>query len=277
METTEASFTAKDVMALRAKTGLGMMDCKKALTEKNGDMATAETWLRQKLKGKMEGRTDRMTGQGRIGVRIDGAAAAIVEILTETDFTARNEEFVAMVEDIVGQVFNRSAGTVEPDEAITTRIDDVRIKTGENVNFARGEKLEGGAFGKYLHHDGKRAAIVQIEGSADDDLLTGICQHIVAHVPTPVAVDESGVDADLLEKIRSEAKQEATDSGKPAEIVEKIAEGKVRKYLQVNTLVNQMYVKDPSGKTTVKSLLPDGVKITRFLRYTVGEAAGETV
>jgi len=277
METTEASFTAKDVMALRAKTGLGMMDCKKALTEKNGDMATAETWLRQKLKGKMEGRTDRMTGQGRIGVRIDGAAAAIVEILTETDFTARNEEFVAMVEDIVGQVFNRSAGTVEPDEAITTRIDDVRIKTGENVNFARGEKLEGGAFGKYLHHDGKRAAIVQIEGSADDDLLTGICQHIVAHVPTPVAVDESGVDADLLEKIRSEAKQEAIDSGKPAEIVEKIAEGKVRKYLQVNTLVNQMYVKDPSGKTTVKSLLPDGVKITRFLRYTVGEAAGETV
>ncbi len=273
METTEANFTAKDVMALRAKTGLGMMDCKKALTENNGDMATAEQWLREQLKGKMEGRTDRMTGQGRIGVRIDGGAAAIVEILTETDFTARNAEFVAMVEDIVGQVFTRPAGAVEPDDEITTRIDDLRITTGENVNFARGEKLEGGAFGKYLHHDGKRAAIVQIEGSADDDLLTGICQHIVAHVPTPVAVDEDDVDADLIQKIRSEARQEATDSGKPAEIVDKIADGKVRKYLQVNTLVNQMYVKDPSGKTTVKSVLPDGVKITRFLRYTVGEAA----
>ncbi len=274
MATTEASFTAKDVMALRAKTGLGMMDCKKALAENNGDMAAADQWLRQKLKGKMEGRTDRMTGQGRIGVRIDGGAAAIVEILTETDFTARNEEFVAMVEDIVGQVITRPAGTVGTDEAITSRIDDLRIKTGENVNFARGEKLEGGRFGKYLHHDGKRAAVVQIEGSADDDLLTGICQHIVAHVPTPVAIDENDVDTELIEKIRSEAKQEATDSGKPAEIVEKIAEGKVRKYLQVNTLVNQMYVKDPSGKTAVKSLLPDGVKITRFLRYTVGEAAG---
>jgi len=274
MATTEASFTAKDVMALRAKTGLGMMDCKKALAENNGDMAAADQWLRQKLKGKMEGRTDRMTGQGRIGVRIDGGAAAIVEILTETDFTARNEEFVAMVEDIVGQVITRPAGPVGTDEAITSRIDDLRIKTGENVNFARGEKLEGGRFGKYLHHDGKRAAVVQIEGSADDDLLTGICQHIVAHVPTPVAIDENDVETELIEKIRSEAKQEATDSGKPAEIVEKIAEGKVRKYLQVNTLVNQMYVKDPSGKTAVKSLLPDGVKITRFLRYTVGEAAG---
>jgi len=273
MATTEASFTAKDVMALRAKTGLGMMDCKKALTENNGDMTAANAWLREKLKGKMEGRTDRMTGQGRIGIRIDGATAAIVEILTETDFTARNEEFVAMVDDIVGQVIARPAGVVEPDAAITNRIDDVRIKTGENVNYARGEKLEGGAFGKYLHHDGKRAAVIQIQGSADDDLLTGICQHIVAHVPTPVAVDENGVDAALLERIRAEATQEAIDGGKPAQIVEKIAEGKVRKYLQVHTLVNQMYVKDPSGKTAVKSLLPDGVKITRFLRYTVGENA----
>ena len=92
-------------------------------------------------------------------------------------------------------------------------------------------------------------------------------------MPTPVAVDENDMDADLIAKIRAEARQEAADSGKPAEIVEKIADGKVRKYLQVNTLVNQMYVKDPSGKTTVKSMLPDGVKITRFLRYTVGEAA----
>jgi len=272
MGTTETSFTAKDVMALRAKTGLGMMDCKKALTENNGDTAAAETWLRQKLKGKMEGRTDRTTGQGRIGVRIDGAAAAIVEVLTETDFTSRNQEFVTMVDDILGLAFTRPAGAVEPDEAITTRIDDLRIKTGENVNFARGEKLEGGAFGKYLHHDGKRAAIVQIQGSADDDLLTGICQHIVAHVPTPVAIDESGMDADLIQKIRSDARQEATDSGKPPEIVEKIAEGKVRKYLQLNTLMDQMYVKDASGKTTVKSLLPDGVRITRFLQYTVGES-----
>jgi len=275
MATTEASFTAKDVMSLRAKTGLGMMDCKKALAENNGDMAAADAWLRQKLKGKMEGRTDRMTGQGRIGIRVDGPAAAIVEILTETDFTARNEEFVAMVDDIVSLVFGRSAGVVEPDDAITARVDDLRIKTGENVNFARGEKLEGKAFGMYLHHDGKRAAIVQIDGSADADLLTGICQHIVAHVPTPVAVDEDDVDAALIEKIRAEAKQEAADSGKPAEIVDKIADGKVRKYLQVNTLVNQMYVKDPSGKTTVKSLLPDGVKITRFLRYTVGETGDE--
>ncbi len=270
MATTEAGFTAKDVMTLRAKTGLGMMDCKKALAENNGDLTAAEEWLRQKLKGKMEGRTERATAQGRIGIRVAGPSAAIVEIQTETDFTARNEEFVAMVDAVAAQAFTKPAGAVQPDDEITKRIDDLRIKTGENVNFARGEKLEGGAFGKYLHHDGKLAAIVQIDGNADDDLLTGICQHIVAHVPTPVGVDENDVDAGLIEKIRAGARQEATDSGKPAEIVDKIAEGKVRKYLQVNTLMNQMYVKDPAGKTAVKDVLPDGVKITRFLRYTVG-------
>lgn len=272
MATTEASFTAKDVMALREKTGLGMMDCKKALAENNGDMAAAEEWLRQKLKGKMESRTERATAQGRIGIRVDGPAAAIVEVLTETDFTARNEEFVAMVEDVAAQALTHKAGPIKPDAVITKRIDDLRIKTGENVNFARGEKLEGGAFGKYLHHDGKRAAVVQIEGAADDELLTGICQHIVAHVPTPVGVDEHDVDAAEIDRIRTEARQEAADSGKPAEIVEKIAEGKVRKFLEQNTLLNQMYVRDPSGKTPVKAVLPKGVTIKRFVRYTVGES-----
>jgi elongation factor Ts len=270
MATTETSYTAKDVMALRKKTGLGMMDCKKALAEKNGDMAAAEQWLRQKLKGKMEGRTERATAQGRIGIRIDGPAVAIVEILTETDFTARNDEFVAMVDDIVDRAFTHSAGAIQPDDEIVKRIDDLRIKTGENVNFARGDKLEGGAFGKYLHHDGKRAAIVQIQGTADADILTGICQHIVAHVPPPIGVDEADIPAETIDKIRKQAKLEAADSGKPAEIIEKIVEGKVRKHLQQNTLLNQLYVKDPDGKSTVGKILPPGVTITRFLRYTVG-------
>lgn len=270
METTEVNFTAKDVMALRQKTGLGMMDCKKALTECSGDMAAAEEHLRQKLKGKMAGRTERATGEGLIQIKVDGSKAAIVEVRTETDFTARSEEFTAAVEQIAGIALAAPAGPVEAGDRITALIDELRIKTGENVNYSRGEKIEGGAFGSYVHHDGKRAALVQIEGAADDETLTGICQHIVAHVPPPIGVSEKDVPAETLEQVRADAQQEAADSGKPAEIAAKIAEGKVRKFLEQSTLLDQMYVKDPTGKTPIRKVLPAGVTITRFVRYTVG-------
>ncbi|MHC4968755.1 MAG: translation elongation factor Ts [Planctomycetota bacterium] len=228
METTEESFTAKDVMALRQKTGLGMMACKKALAACSGDMAAAEEWLRQQLKGKMDARTE------------------------------------------AGMALAKAAGTVQVDEAMTARVDDVRIATGENISFARGEKLEGGSFGSYIHHDGKRAALIQIEGTAEEELLHGLCQHIVAHVPPPVGVTEQDVPADDMERVRRDAEQEAAETGKPAEIVKKIAEGKVRKYLQQNTLLSQMYVKDPAAKTPVSKVLPQGVTVKRFIRYTVG-------
>ena len=160
------TFTAKDVMTLRQKTGLGMMDCKAALAENNGDPTAAEEWLRAKRKGKMEQRTERATGEGRIGIAIQGSNAVIVEVRTETDFTARNEDFVKMVEDVTASAMNQPAGDVSADDTIVKRIDDLRIVTGENVNFARGEKLEGGAYGKYLHHDGKRGVLIQVDGLA---------------------------------------------------------------------------------------------------------------
>ena len=164
MSATKLSFTPKDVMALREKTGLGMMDCKAALTEAGGDMKKAEEILRTKLKGKMDTRTERVTAEGRIGIAIRGADAAIVEIRTETDFTARNPEFQKLVDDVANAALKLPAGPIKADAAITKRIDDVRIKTGENVNFSRGEHLKGGSFGTYLHHDGKRGALVQIDG-----------------------------------------------------------------------------------------------------------------
>lgn len=259
------SFTPKDVMALRQKTGLGMMDCKQALAENNGDMEAAEQWLRAKRKGKMDERTERTTGEGRIGIAIEGDEAAIVEIRTETDFTAKNDSFIAMVEDVAKSALNADVGDITPDEAMTKRIDDLRITTGENVNFARGEKLKGGSFGAYVHHDGKRAAMVQIEGSLDEDTLKGLCQHIVFH--DPLGIDESDVPAEKLEEIRTEAIEEAKQSGKPEEIAGKIAEGRVRKYLEDNTLLHQKYVLDESK--TIKELLGEA-RITRFLRYTLG-------
>ncbi|MHC5004481.1 MAG: translation elongation factor Ts, partial [Planctomycetota bacterium] len=230
METKQVSFTPKDVMTLRQKTGLGMMDCKKALTETGGDMNAAEEWLRERMKGKMEKRTERATAEGRIGIAIDGGKAVIVEIQTETDFTARNENFLSMVDDVTSAAMGLPAGPVQPTEAMSKRVEDLRITTGENVNFARGEKLEGGGFGMYLHHDGKRACLLQIDGQADADMLKGICQHIVFHDPT--GIDEGDVPADQIQKIRTEALQEAKDTGKPDQIAEKIAEGKVRKFLE---------------------------------------------
>lgn len=265
------SFTPKDVMALREKTGLGMMDCKAALTEANGDMALAEEILRAKLKGKMDTRTERAAGEGRIGIAIEGSDAAIVELRTETDFTARNEEFLSMVEDVARAALKQPVGEVKADETITKRVDDVRIKTNENASFARGEHLQGGTFGSYIHHDGKRGAIVQIEGGAvDEETLTGICMHIVAHVPPPVGVSADDVPAETIQRIREEGLAEAREAGKPDQIAEKIAEGKVRKYLEEHTLLDQKYVKDPAGKKTVRDLLPPGVTIKTFRRYVVG-------
>lgn len=266
METTEVSFTAKDVMALRQKTGLGMMDCKKALTECSGDMDAAEEWIREHKRDKMETRTERATAEGRIGIEIDGANAAIVEVRTETDFAAKNEAFLTMVADVTKAALAGSAGEVTLTDEITKRIDDLRITTSENVNFARGVKLEGGSFGSYLHHDGKRAALLQIEGEADADTLKGICQHIVFH--NPLGISESDVPAEKIESIRAEAIKAAQASGKPEEIVQKIADGKVRRYLQDNTLMNQKYVLDES--TMVKDVLPAGTTITTFIRYTLG-------
>jgi len=260
------SFTAKDVMALRQKTGLGMMDCKNALTKNDGDPAAAEQWIREHLKGKMEKRTERSTAEGRIGIKIEGDQAVIIEVQTETDFTARNDAFLTMIKDVTDEAFTMPAGPITANDVITKWVDEIRISTGENANFARGDKVQGGYFGSYLHHDGKRAAIVQIEGSADDDLLKGICQHIVFHGPTSISEDD--LPAENIEAVKKEAIQEAKDSGKPEQIAEKIAEGKARKYLEQNALLHQKYVHDETQ--AIKDILPDEVTITRFIRYTLG-------
>jgi elongation factor Ts len=253
-------------MTLRQKTGMGMMDCKTALAENEGDMKEAEQWLRAKVKGKMESRTERATGEGRIGIAIDDGDAAIVEVRTESDFTAKNADFIKMVDDVTKSALSQPPGSITPTDDMAERIDDQRVTTRENVNFARGEKLEGGSFGGYVHHDGKRACLLQIDGDADDSLLKGICQHIVFH--DPAGISEEDVEASTLDTIRSEALAEATSGGKPAEIAEKIAQGKVRKYLEESTLLNQKYVLDESKM--VKDVLHSTVKVKRFVRYTLG-------
>jgi len=271
MGASTVNISAKDVMTLRERTGLGMMDCKEALIQNNGDMKAAEEWLRAKMKGKMDTRTERTTAEGRISTAIKGGEAVIVEIRCETDFTARNDDFQKMVKDVTNLAMQAPAGEVAASDAIKKRVDDVRITTGENMSYARGQHLKGEAFGSYIHHDGKRGAIIQIEGgTADAELLSGICMHVVAHVPTPIGVEEKDVPADTMKQVQNAAIEEAKASGKPEQIAQKIAEGKVRKYLEENTLLHQKFVKDPAGKLSVKDVLPKGVKIVKFVRYVLG-------
>jgi len=264
--TATESFSAKDVMALRQKTGMGMMDCKKALAETGGDMKAAEQWLRDHAKGKMEARTERATGEGRIAIAIEGARAAIVEVLTETDFTAKSDGFVSMADDVARLALTQDAGEVIATDDIAKRIDDVRLTTKENTNLSRGVRLDGGTFGCYVHFDGKRAALVQIDGSADAETLKGICQHIVFH--DPKGISQADIPAEALDKVRTDAIKDAQASGKPEQIAQKIAEGKVRKFLEENTLLNQKYVLDEARP--VKDVLPKGATIRGFIRYTLG-------
>ena len=265
-----ADISPKDVMTLRQRTGLGMMDCKKALSDANGDMAAAEELIRQRMKGKMDSRTDRPAGEGCIVVATDGVKGAILEVRAETDFTARNDGFRAMSADLAKLSLEQPAGEVAATDAMTKRLDDVRLTTGENISFARGRRLDGGSFGHYIHHDGKLGVLLQVEGSVPADVLTGICQHVAAHQPTPMSVDEHGLDAAVVAAKREEAKGEAAASGKPAEIASKIAEGKVRKFFEDNTLLGQKYVKDESKQ--IRELLQQGAKILAFVRMAVGGA-----
>jgi len=265
---TTADINPKDVMALRQRTGLGMMDCKKALTDANGDMDAAEALLRERMKGKMDSRTDRPAGEGCIEVAIEDGKATIIEVRAETDFTARNDDFRSMATDLAKMALGHAAGEVSADAAMTERLDKVRLTTGENISFARGVRLDGAGFGQYVHHDGKLGVLLQVEGDVPADVLTGICQHVAAHVPTPMAVDESGLDAAVVAEKRKEAEAEAAASGKPPEIATKIAEGKLRKFFEENTLLGQKWVRDES--VSVGSLLPSGAKIVTFVRMAVG-------
>ncbi len=269
-------ISAKTVMALRNETGLSMMECKKALEECGGDAEKAKDLLRKKLKGKMDTRTDRAAGEGRIVALVDpsGKAAVIVELRAETDFTAKNEMFTAAASSIAQAALKMNAGAITPTPDMTKLIDDIRIKTGENASIARIHKLEGSGavkFGTYVHHDGKKGAVLQSEGDLPQDLARSICMHIVAKVPPPQGVTANDIPADVVEKERKFRIDQAMESGKPKEIAEKMVEGGMRKFFEEIALLEQPFVVDESKK--VKEMLPAGVKVTRFLRWQVGETA----
>ncbi len=287
------TITAKDVAALRQRTGAGMMDCKKALEESAGDIDAAVEWLRKRGIAKAEKRADRSTSEGLIGaeLRDGGAFGVLVELGCETDFVARNDDFGAVLATLVEQMATSGATDTASFLASTMNgqsVDEfVKLaagKTGEAVQVRRVARVEAGAngtVGMYRHHNGKLAALVALSaGSADagqHESATEAAKFIAEHVAAaaPLAVDREGVPADKLESEQRIAEEQARQTGKPEAMIEKIAKGKVESFLKEVTLLPQPWVRD-GGKTIAELLKEHGktaggeLSVTRFVRFQLG-------
>lgn len=266
--------SAKDVMMLRNKTGLPMMACKAALVEATGDVDKAEELLRKQLKGKMESRMDRAAGEGRVAIAIGSGGASIIEFRAETDFTAKNEKFVAAAQKMADDVLKAStAGPVAETPAIKALVEDLKISTGENCSYARGHKLSAGpgeSFGLYIHHDGKTGVLIKASGSISAEVLKQIGMHVTAAVPRPQGITSDDIPAAIVEKERKFRIDQAIESGKPKEIAEKMVEGGMKKFFAEIALMEQPFVVDPTK--TVKDIVGSGGKVLQFLRWQVGES-----
>ena len=260
-----AEITAATVKALRDATGQGMMECKKALEESGGDVEAAKDVLRKKGLVKAGEKATRTTKEGLIGLKAQAGWAAMVEVRCETDFCARNEVFRAMVDRVVELAAGAAPGPIEATEAMQQAVQEALAKIGENMSYARGIKIAAPRVGTYLHHNRKVGVIVGVEGEIADAALNDLCMHIA--FADPLAIAAADVPAKLVEKERAFAREEAAASGKPPQIVEKMVEGKVRKFVSASALLEQPFVRDDKKK--VAQVL-GAAKVTAFARFAVG-------
>ena len=269
------SITAAMVKELRERTGVGMMECKKALVETGGDMDAAAELLRKSGQAKADKKAGRIAAEGRVAVAAADGKAAVVEVNTETDFSAKHEDLVAFA----GAVAATALASGETDVAAFASqtladgrsVEEARLELinsiGENISVRRiAQVAAGGPIGHYTH-GAKIGAVVALDGG-DEALARDIAMHVAATNPT--CIDEKGVPAETLEKERRILTEQAQDSGKPAEIVEKMVHGRIAKFLKEITLVGQPFVKDPDV-TVGKLLKGAGASVTDFVRYEVGE------
>ena len=272
-----AAITASMVAELRAKTDAPMMECKKALTEADGNMDKAEEILRVKLGNKAGKAASRVTAEGVVAAYRDGDAGAIVEVNCETDFVTKNDSFIAMAQAAAELVAKNNPADVAALSALPysqdgfgPTLEDVRKgligKIGENMSFRRFKRFAGGAkLAHYLH--GTRIGVV-VEFEGDETAAKDVAMHVAAM--KPVALSSAEVSADLVEKERSIAQQKAAESGKPAEIVNKMVDGAVQKFLKEVSLLNQPFVKN--DKLTVEAMLKSANTVIKgFTLYVVGE------
>ena len=269
------SVTASMVKELRERTGAGIMECKKALVEASGDMDAAAENLRKSGQAKADKKAGRVAADGRIVIATDGSRAVIVEVNSETDFVAKDENFVAFAEAVAAAAL--ASGTTDVAAFAGEKLADGRgveearteliTKIGENIGVRRiGSITSDGVLAHYTH-GARIGAVVAMEGG-DEALARDIAMHVAAS--NPMCVDESGVPAETLESERRILTEQAEGSGKPADIVEKMVTGRINKFLKEITLLGQPFVKDPDV-SVAKLLNGAGAKVTSFVRFEVGE------
>lgn len=287
------AVTAQQVKELRELTGVGMMDCKKALAETGGDMDAAVDWLRTRGLAKAAKKAGRVAAEGLVGVNIAGTNGAIVEVNSETDFVARNEQFQTIVGNVAKLAHDANGDVARLGElpypgtgrSVSGELTDAIATIGENMNLRRSAMLSvtDGVIGNYVHNSvkpgmGKLGVIVALESAGNKDVLTGLGKQIAMHIANtnPLSVSPGDIDPAIVERERAIFTEQAKESGKPAEVVAKMVEGRVRKFFEESTLLAQVFVIDGETKVgdVVKNAEKDAgapIKVTGFVRYALGE------
>ncbi len=277
------AITASMVKELREKSGAGMMDCKKALVETNGNIDEAITWLREKGISKAAKKQSRIAAEGLCHYAVDGNVAIVFELNSETDFVSKNEQYLQLLEDL-GETF-KSAKPADTEAALALDMNgktvevvlaDATFTIGEKISLRRVtkvEKTDSQVFGAYKHNAGRIAVITVLDGDKEE-VAKDVAMHVAAI--NPQFIDQTQVPADQLEKEKEILKQEALNEGKPEAIVEKMVIGRLNKYLKDICLVNQPFVKD--GDVTVEKFVKNnGMNVVSFLRLAVGEGIEKKV
>ena len=286
-------ITASMVKQLRDSTGVGMMDCKKALAETNGDMEAAVDWLRTRGLAKAAKKADRVAAEGLVGVATAGTKAAVVEVNSETDFVARNEQFQNIVSSIAKLSLDADSDVVKLGEmpfpgsghSVSAELTEAIAKIGENMNLRRTEtvSVSDGVVESYIHNAvkaglGKIGILVALESTGDKAVLSALGKQLAMHIAAaqPQAISPEELDQDVVARERAIILEQVKESGKPADIAEKMVDGRLRKYFEEVTLLSQTFVVD--GETKVADVLKNAekeagapVKLTRFVRYALGE------
>jgi elongation factor Ts len=275
------SVTAKQVQDLRKMSGAGMMDCKAALSENNADIDLAFQWLREKGIAKAQKKSTRDANEGLVSIMSNNTGTVIVEINSETDFVSRNKDFHALVKKVTQIVLDAKNNPESVKDNVSTIINDAIGVIGENIVFKRSNFIEGKTY-SYIHNSlgenlGKIGVLLDINSEPDSDLSgmgKNICMHIAA--TSPKSLDESSLDEDIIETEKNIIKEQLKESGKPDEIIEKMLDGKMKKFFEEVVLLNQKYVIDPS--MTISGLLEEAsnnsgskISINSFIRYELGQ------
>ncbi len=286
-------ITASLVKQLRDSTGVGMMDCKKALAETNGDMEAAVDWLRTRGLAKAAKKADRVAAEGLVGVVTAGTKAAVVEVNSETDFVARNEQFQNIVSSIAKLSLDAEGDVVKLGEmpfpgsghSVSAELTEAIAKIGENMNLRRTEtvSVSDGVVESYVHNAvkpglGKIGILVALESTGDKAALSTLGKQLAMHIAAtnPLSIDPEDLDQNVVARERAIILEQVKESGKSADIAEKMVDGRMRKYFEEVTLLAQTFVID--GETKVRDAIKNAekdagapIKLTRFVRFALGE------